>query len=104
MFIAGLALLASNHEWAKRWLSSIKKKGINLAEYVFVKHPVWEAFYDVATIVLVVVGVQILNSYTRNIMISVGVLLILFATFLFMGNRKRLQRAITHLNNKRKRL
>lgn len=94
IFIAGLALLAVNHEWAKRWLTTIRQKGINLADYIFVKHPIWEAFYDIATVILVVIGVHIVNTYTNSLIITIGILLFVFALFLFLGNRRRIQRLI----------
>lgn len=94
IFVAGLALLAINHEWAKRWLLTIKEKGMNIMDTVFVRHPVWEAFYDITTVILVVVGVHLLNSYTRNLVVTTAILLLLTAMFLFLGNRKRLKRFI----------
>jgi hypothetical protein len=98
VFVAGLALLAVNHEWAKRWLASIKEKGMDIMDAVFVRHPIWEAFYDLATVVCVVVGVHLLNSYTRNLTITIGILLLIVALFLFFGNRQRMRRLLKRFN------
>jgi hypothetical protein len=100
IFIAGLGLLAINHEWAKRWLKTIKEKGVNVIDAIFVKHPVWEAFYDIMTVIFVVVGVQLLNTYTKNITLTIGILLLLTAFVLFIGNRKRLKRFMNHVKNR----
>ena len=100
IFIAGLGLLAINHEWAKRWLKTIKEKGVNVIDAIFVKHPVWEAFYDIMTVIFVVVGVQLLNTYTKNITLTIGRLLLLTAFVLFIGNRKRLKRFMNHVKNR----
>lgn len=92
MFLAGLSLLAVNHTWARKWLKIIKQKGLNVLDIIFVDHPVWKASYDIISLLLVIGGVYLITTYTRNLTLSIAIILVFTGIGLFVTNRKRLQR------------
>lgn len=92
LFLAGLGLLATNHEWARRLLDRIKRDGLNLFERFFNDHPVITALYDVVSVLLIVLAVWVFTSFTNNLAQSTAIVFAFVALGLFLGNRKRLQR------------
>ena len=101
LFLAGLALLAINHEWARRLLHKVKTQGVRLAELFFSEHKVIMIIYDVVALLLVSGGVYILLFVQNNIRATAGIFIILGLS-LFLGNRKRLQRIVHYFRTKLK--
>jgi len=95
LFIAGLALLAINHEWAHRLLLSVKTRGLRLAELFFRDHRGLMIVYDVVALLLVGAGILVLISIQGVIKASATVLFFLGLS-LFLGNRRRLQRILRY--------
>ena len=51
LFLLGLSLLAVNHDWAERWLSTAKLKGVSIKKWLFPNIEWIKRAYDiVATI------------------------------------------------------
>lgn len=92
LFLAGLGFLSVHHDWAKQAIKYVKKNGLKLNEQIFRKHPLLEALYDIASVGLLIGGFYLITIYTRNITLTIAVLLIFTALTLFLGNRKRLER------------
>lgn len=99
LFLAGLGLLAINHEWARRWLQHFKTHGLRLAEAFFRDHPVIMAIYDVLAIGLLAVGTLILINL-QGLFKSLAAVSLFLGLGLFLGNRKRLQRISNHFRSK----
>ena len=95
LFLAGLGLLAINHEWARRWLRWLKRNGLKLAEKFFRDHPILMIVYDVIAILLVGVGILALARIEGIVKVSATVLIFLGLS-LFLGNRKRLSRILRY--------
>lgn len=99
LFLAGLALLAINHEWAHRLLINVKTHGLRLAELFFRDHPVLMFIYDVVALLLVGAGLLVLVNIHGVVKASAPVLIILGLS-LFLGNRHRLQRILRYFSKK----
>lgn len=95
LFLAGLGLLAINHEWARRWLRWLKRTGLKLAEKFFREHPVLMIIYDIIAILLVGAGILVLARIEGIVKVSATVLIFLGLS-LFLGNRKRLSRILRY--------
>lgn len=92
VFAAGLWLLGHNHGWAKRWLEKTKQQSLNLVDGFFVNNPLVQALYDLAAVLLIILGVYILDTRSGTIPITVASLLNVIGISVILGNRKRLQR------------
>lgn len=91
LFLAGLGLLAINHEWARRWLRQFKTHGLKLAELFFREHPVLKIIYDALALALVAGGI-ILLVQLQGLSRTFATVLLFLGLGLFFGNRKRLQK------------
>lgn len=94
LLFAGLAVLAINHEWARKWLKKAKTSSLNLSERIFVDHPTVKIALDIAGLALLLLAVYLLNSYTKVFIKSLAVSAGFLGLSLFLGNRKRLKRFI----------
>ncbi len=102
LLLAGLSLLAINHKWARRWMDHIKKYGLNLQNRIFTEHPFWQAFYDVLSVSLVVTAAYLINNYTHNLVLSLGVILLFIGIGIFLSNRRRLSRIQQFIRSKKR--
>lgn len=91
LFIAGLGLLAINHEWARKLLSSFKRGGLKLAETFFKDHPILVLLYDFLALLAIGGGIVITLTY-RGLTRGLAIFLIFIGLSLLLGNRRRLQR------------
>jgi Kef-type K+ transport system membrane component KefB len=94
LLFAGLSLLATNHEWARRLLDRLKNEGTKLMDIVFKDHPILVIIYDIVAISLLIAAGIIFGNATGNILRGLATALIFLGIGLFLGNRKR----ITSLN------
>lgn len=95
LFLAGLGLLAINHDWARRLLRNVKTHGLNLANKFFRDHPVLVVVYDIIAGLLVAGGV-LLILHIHGFWKTSAVMVIFVGLGLFLGNRKRLQRIVRY--------
>lgn len=89
LLILGLSLLATNHEWAERWLTTVKKQGLNVSDKIFSDKPSVKIGLDIASIVLITGGVLLVTLATKSLFKTAAISLFITAIILFLGNRKR---------------
>lgn len=95
LFIAGLGLLAINHEWARQLLRKAKRQGLKFADKFFRDHPVLMLTYDLVAVSLIGVGILLLIQI-HGILKTIAFMLIIVGLSLFLGNRRRLQKIRQH--------
>lgn len=92
LFLAGLSLLATNHDWAHRLLESIKANGNRIGDFVFRDHKLLSLTYDAISTIFIVVAGIVLGQASGNIIRGLFMAVLFLGIALFLGNRKRLQR------------
>lgn len=92
VLLAGLGLLATNHEWAERWLNQIKTNGTKLYELVFPENKRWYLFYDLIGVLLLAGAFWVKYLTTKKWLDAAGIVVIFFSVSLLLMNRKRLEK------------
>lgn len=87
--IAGLSLLAINHEWAKRLLEKVRAGGVKFMDKIFSDSPAAKVVVDMASMLLLALAALLYTRHRDRIFLSAAVFLALMAAILFLGNRKR---------------
>jgi hypothetical protein len=90
LLLAGLGLLATNHEFAAKWLHYAQKHSESLRHIFFPNTPIIQWAWDIGVIFLLVGGTW-LNVVTDNWIlkgISIGIMAL--STTIFMLNRNRI--------------
>jgi len=95
LLLAGLGLLAVNHDWAERWLETTKRKGMSLKDRIFPANPLVRHVYDVASVIGIAAGLFITFYSTNRFFSSVGVMFVSFSLLIFLFNRERLDKLST---------
>lgn len=91
LLIAGLGLLSINHDWAKRWLDTVRKHGLHLSEKLFNGSKKTNLIIDIVGLLCITGAVLLVLLFTKTIAKSAAVWLIIIAAILLLGNRKRLK-------------
>jgi hypothetical protein len=91
LLILGLSLLATNHDWADRWLKIVKKRGVDISSKLFSDKPSVRWGIDIASVILIALAVLLLTQFTRNIAKTAAISLIIASVFLLLGNRHRIK-------------
>ncbi|MDB5182472.1 MAG: hypothetical protein JWO47_256 [Candidatus Saccharibacteria bacterium] len=100
LFLAGLALLAVNHDWAERWLETARHKGKSFKSILFPDIPWIRHLYDFASVFLFL-GASYLFFTTKNhFLAAASIAVICFSAFVFLVNRQRLDKILTKLKTK----
>jgi hypothetical protein len=89
LLIIGLSLLANNHEWAERWLSVIKRQGVNISDKIFSDNPRTKIFLDIVSVLFIAIAVLVVTQATRSIFKTAALSFVIAALLLFFGNRGR---------------
>lgn len=92
LFLAGLGLLAINHEWAERRIELLKDYADRLGDLVFRDIPWLQATYDVVGLLGIVGGAYLIYWRPELWVLSVGVILLFLSLTTLLGNRKRFTR------------
>ena len=92
LFLAGLALLAVNHDWAERWLETAKHKGKSFKKILFPDIPWVRHVYDALTILFVLIATKIYFTTTNRIIAAASIAAVCFSVFVFLVNRDRLDK------------
>ncbi len=92
LLLAGLGLLAINHEWARKLLVHLKENGLKIASVIFRDHPLLVIAYDVVAIVLIVGGSILFGMASGSVIKGLLIAVIFLGLSLFLGNRKRATR------------
>jgi hypothetical protein len=101
LLLAGLALLAVNHDWAERWLETAKHKGKSFKAILFPDKAWIRNTYDIAS-VLVFGGAVYLFLTTNNRFVASGcIAAACFSFFIFLVNRERLNKLSTIVQKKK---
>lgn len=90
LLLAGLGLLATNHEWARKLLHSLKENGNKVIEVVFRDHPLLVITYDILAVTLLIVAGLVFGQASGNIWRGLATALAFLGVGLFLGNRKRI--------------
>jgi hypothetical protein len=98
--LVGLRLLAINHPWADRMQKRILKDGVRFFKALFGKSPLVRAFHDFLSAALIVLGIYLINVYTRNLTLTFAIFCILTGLALFLGNRERLENLVKIMRRK----
>lgn len=96
LLISGLALLSINHEWAKKWLLSIKNNGLKISDKLFNGSPKMTLAIDLLGIIVLALGVIIVLYVTQNIAKTAAIWLIIVSVSLLLGNRGRIKKLKKH--------
>ena len=100
LFLAGLGLLAVNHDWAERWLETAKHKGKTLKQILFPPTPWIRHTYDVVSVALFAASLYIYFSRISSFLSIASVALGMFSLFVFLVNRERLDKLSTLFKKK----
>jgi hypothetical protein len=100
LVIAGLSLLAMNHEWAERWLRKVRSGGMKFVERLFTKNQLVPVGLDVAGIGLMAAAVVIITPYTPDVRHALAIVAGFVGLGIFLGNRRRLQRLVDYIRGK----
>lgn len=92
LFILGLSLLAVHHEWAERYIDTIKKYADKLGDLIFVNRPGFQLFYDIFAPGVTFIGIILLWRHSAVWMISAGIFFCGVGITVLLGNRHRWQR------------
>jgi hypothetical protein len=92
LFIAGLGLLAVNHDWAERWLETVKYKSKSFKKILFPPTPWIRYTYDVVSVVLFVTAGYLYFQTTSHFASAVCIAVACFGFFVFLLNRERLDK------------
>ncbi len=102
LFLAGLALLASNHEWAEKLMGNLSNHGNKLSELIFSEKPATQLLFDIISLSLFLLSCYIISTSESVFIKGVFSGLMFTSIWLFIGNRKRLQKISKQLKIKHK--
>lgn len=104
LFIAGLSLLAVNHEWARKLLYSVKNNGMKIMDLIFKDHPLIALLIDIVAIAFLIFAGIFIGNASGNVIRGLAIALAFFGVGLFLGNRKRIysiNKFVTKIINKK---
>lgn len=102
LFLGGLALLASNHEWAERLMSSLGHHGNKLSEVIFSENPTIQLLFDIISFLLFLLSCYVISTSQSTLIKVLFSGLMFTSIWLFIGNRKRIQKISKQLKLKHK--
>ncbi|MBA2279210.1 hypothetical protein H0V99_02090 [Candidatus Saccharibacteria bacterium] len=102
LLILGLSLLAVNHDWAERWMETVKYKGTTLKKYLFPSSPWVRLFYDFGSVVIILGGIYVLLNSDKRLLSAVGTIMITFGLVIFLFNRDRFDKIAALFKSKSK--
>jgi len=94
LFLAGLSLLAINHEWARRWLEKAKAEGSKLFRKLFSEYPALMWLIDAIGVLCATVAYLLLKTYGGRLVDSATTALVFMSITLLLSNRQRLRRIL----------
>lgn len=100
LFLAGLGLLAINHEWARRWLQDFDKKRLQFTDKYLTKNPVVRWVLDIFSIAAISGGIAILVTQDNLLKRAIGTALISISVIVFLINQKRFDRLVARFKKK----
>lgn len=103
LVILGLSLLATNHEWAERWLNHVKHETTKAAKRVSDADPMTKWGIDILSVLFIAGAVMLVTQFTRSIATTAAISLVIVGTTLLVTNQNRYLRAWNKLRRKHKR-
>lgn len=95
LFIAGLGLLAVNHDWAERWLETARHKGKSFKKILFPDVKWIRHSYDVVTISLTLFATWLFFTTKNRFVTGACLGVVFFSLFIFLVNRGRFDKLST---------
>lgn len=92
LLLAGLALLAVNHDWAERWLETVRLKGKSLKKILFPDIAWVRHTYDTLSVLLFSFAVWLFLTTHNRWVAGVGMAIACLSLFVFLVNRERLDK------------
>lgn len=99
LLLAGLSLLATNHEWARKLLNYVKVNGVKIIDLVFRDHPLLALFFDILAISLLIISGIYLGRATGNLWQGLAIILIIAGVSILLLNKKRIYKLNQWVNN-----
>lgn len=100
LFLAGLGLVSTNHDWARRLLQDFDVRRVELTNRYLMAGWAVSIFIDLVCICLTLFGIY--TSFTADSLIGrgLGAGLASFAILVILSNQKRLDRIFAKFKNK----
>ena len=92
LFLAGLGLLAINHDWAERWLETAKVKGVSIKKTIFPDRPLIRALYDIGSVALFGAATYLFFTTDNRFVAGGCIAAACVGLFIFLINRERLDK------------
>lgn len=89
LFLLGLSLLATNHDWAERWLETAKIKGVSLRKILFPDKLWVQIIYDGIALGVMTIAVLLVIEYENRLIEGIAVMIFFASMFIFLVNRNR---------------
>ncbi len=90
LLLAGLGLLALNHDWADRWLHKVKVHSDSLRKIVFPKISWIEWLWDIFAVSLLIFGTYLSFVTEGNFWKAFSIVIMAGSTTVFVMNRDRI--------------
>ena len=100
LLIAGLGLLAINHEWAARYIELVRKYADRIGELIFRDNLRLQRIYDATGITAFMLSVGLLLIRPNRYILSIAIIVLFLSTTLLLGNRGRFDRIKQKLKRK----
>lgn len=101
LLILGLSFLAVNHDWAERWIETVKYRGKTIKTIIFPNNPAIRHTYDAVATITIGLGLYIAFTSVNRIIIAVGTILVTSSLVVILFNRDRFDK-IADLVTRRK--
>ena len=92
VFLAGLGLVALNHEWAENLLKNFEKKREQFTEKVLMASPKISRTIDVFGLILIAGGIFLAAIQDNIILRGIGIATVSITLILLLSNQKRFER------------
>lgn len=99
LFLAGLSLLAINHDWAHRFLKDFDNKRLEFTDKYLMKNPWVRWTLDIGALTMFSIGVIIVTTEDGLFMRAFGTALISFSVIIALVNQKRFDRIAAFFKN-----
>jgi hypothetical protein len=101
LFVAGLGLLAVNHEWARKWLHNFDQKRLYYTEKFLVGSHRMKWTIDIVCVALIALGIAILATPHQLVVRLLGTALVSLSVIVLLSNQKRFDRALKKIKRKK---
>lgn len=100
LFLAGLALLAVNHDWAERWLETARHKGKSFKNILFPNNRLVRITYDIVSVLVFASATYLFFNVDNRFVTAFSLALASLSLLVFLFNRERLDKISTTFKKK----